>query len=201
MRSYASDAARRSPSSPSVDEIDRPALLLEPALHVLPDGGIVLDDENAHRLQPISRSLGSRSLLATPSRLAAHPRWRPSRLAAARTLEPVLADLPVQRLRRDAEHLRRVPLMPVRLRQHRVDVLALQLRERDVADPTARATSTAPSRAAGPARESRVAARATAARRARSRCAARGRCPATDTPASARSRRASASARTRRRAA
>ena len=46
-------------------------------------------------------------------------------------MKPVLANLPIQRLRRDAKHLRRVALMPVRVREDGADVLALELLERD----------------------------------------------------------------------
>ena len=158
MRSYASSSrGARLPRRRSRDP--RPPMLLEPALHVLPDRRIVLDDENSHA----------------------------TLLHAARPLESVLADLPVERLRADAERRRGAALMPVRLVQHGLDVAALELRERHGGRRSHGAASCAGSwQRQVVSRGSAVPARA--ARRARSRCAARARCPATDTARAARAR-------------
>src|SRR5256885_1502693 len=100
MRSYASELARRSPSSPSVVR------------------------STAHRCSSSPRftywpTVGSSSM--TRIRML---------LRAAGTLEAVFANLAVERLGADAERGGRATLMPVRIVQHGLDVAALELRER-----------------------------------------------------------------------
>src|SRR6185503_7652556 len=56
-------------------------------------------------------------------------------LNASRALRPaksVLANLPIQRLRRDAQRFGRLALVPLGLRQHGLDVATLQLLEREL---------------------------------------------------------------------
>ena len=79
--SYASELARQLALLAVRHEFDCPALLLQPALHVLPDGGIVFDDQDAHALldpagpaESILANLAVQCLGAMmPSTLAARP--------------------------------------------------------------------------------------------------------------------------------
>ena len=157
-RSYASELARRSPSSPSATRSTRPALLLEPALHVLADGGIVLDDEDAHRA------------LLRRRRARRKPYSRIFRYSV---------------FERDAERGRRPCPGASSSVQHGLDVPALELLERDRRCRRTARRGAARGSCSGRSAARICGRRARAARRARSRCAARARCRATDTPAAA----------------
>src|SRR5450755_4309425 len=101
-RSYCSAAARRSPSSPSVTRSTPQRCSSSPRFTYCPTVG--------------SSSI-TRIFIRAPS-------------ALVRAAQPKLADLAIERLRRDAEDVRGLSLMPARVLQHRLDVLPLDLLER-----------------------------------------------------------------------